>query len=1108
MSQLTYREVRAWRDALVAAIDAGDAAQAAALAEQAPESAQRTGEQMYLLGRAAGLAQDTERAEALYRAALASGDTPAWCKGAAASALADLLVHTARADEAAPYFEQSLACKDVASGWLAECSNALFYAHHAGAQDGTSMLERAKAYGARLTAEHVPHYRHKPRRRHEKIRVGYVSADLCRHVVAFFAYALLRAYDHNAFEVYCYMNGAEDGVSDEFRGWVDGWRNVRGQSYAAIAQQIYDDEIDILFDLGGHTAGNLLPVFAYRPAPIQMTGIGYFDTTGLPEMDAFLADRVTLPEGETAPFTERILRMEHSHLCYMWHDDPPHEGPLPAGQQGFVTFGSLNDFAKVHDDVLALWSEVLAAVPGSRLFLKGKIFDDAYGKKCALAKLARAGIDTARVDVEGASPDYLFAYQRIDIALDTFPYPGGGTTCDALYMGVPVVTLAGRTHHARFGKSILENIGHAELVAKTPADYVRIAAELAGDLPRLKSLRQTLRRCMRQSPVMDMTGYMQAMEHLYQRLYWAWLSQDMNEKQQRRQVEKTVQKLRHAYDVRDWPRTILYGSRLLWREEYREAYAGLAGRAYLNLPVPDWARVAWCFSHADHRPPVRQIEYVWLEAMAENRRRHHRKSQVLYESSLAACRRYTEAQDEGSRSFWDNPAFYAELYTQMAMTELVMGHPETAAEHYRKASECGQGFQDRFSMYGSYLMTLHHTDIAPEAMLAAHRGCNRFFDGAKLYEHAHHAHHDRIRIGYISGDFRRHVMFYFYYQLLAGHDAEHFELYTYSLGETQDGFTELVKQAVDVHRNVHGWEYEDIAQKIYDDEIDILVDLGGHTVGSGLATLGWRPAPVQVSGLGYMDTTGLDTVDYLITDRVCDPEAGPRYITERPLYLTSMFCYTGRSDVPTPQGAPCKRKGYVTFGVFNRYQKITDEMLSLWSRILAAVPTSRLYCKAEGYYDDSLTDEAYARFARFGIDMERVIFEPSSDNYMACYLDVDIALDTYPYVGGGTTCDALYMGVPVVARYGAGRGSRYAYSILTAAGLGELAAATGDEYVARAIGLARDTELLDALHHNLRTMMLASPLMDTQLCVREMEAAYTDMWASWEQAQQEQEGSR
>ena len=1091
---LSYREQRALQKALAAAIDAEDDREIARLVAKYPEGATLSGEDLYLLGRVAERTNETEKAEMLFSMSITSPDVPAWCKGAAASSMAALLERTARGKEAAPYYELSLAAKDNATGWLKEYSNVLFYSHdHAGARDA---LAAAKVYGEHLAD--IQPYEYTPCRRHEKIRIGYVSADLHRHIVAFFAYAMLRAYDHGAFEVYCYMNGVEDSVSETFRGWVDGWRNVRGMTYADIAAQIHDDEIDILFDLGGHTAGNLLPVFAYRPAPIQMTGIGYFDTTGVPQMDYFLADCTTLPEGEPAPFTEQIVRMEHSHLCYMWHGAPLEPQPLPAGEQGFITFGSLNDFRKVTDDVLRAWARILDAVPGSRLLLKAGIFDDDYGASFAYERMHRAGIDWKRVDTEGRTDDYLRAYERIDIALDTFPYPGGGTTCDALYMGVPVVTLAGPSHHERFGKSLLVNAGHPELCAETVDDYVAIAAQLANDLPRLRHLHETLRRELRQSPVTDMAGYIVELEQHYQRMYWTWLWQGKSPTQREKTLEKTERELIKAYEAKDYDRIIIHGTRLLCHPAYVKQNAGAVGRAYMNLPQEDYVRMAWYFSHADHTALVRQIEYVWLTALAENRLRHHIPARELYASAMDACKRAAEQKDEASRSFWDNPLFLTELSLEAAFNALILGDVERAATFYRKASESTTKFRSRCENYGSYLMALHHMDLTPEDMLAAHKGFAKIFKDVQRYDHAHHAHHDRIRVGYISGDFRRHVMFYFYYQLFAGHDAEHFELYAYSLGHTHDGFRDLVKQAVDVFRDVADTDLEKIAKTIYDDEIDILVDLGGHTSGSGLSVLGWKPAPVQISGLGYMDTTGLPDVDYLITDRACDPEDAPHYLTEQPLYVTSMFCYTGRSDVPACQGAPCKERGYVTFGVFNRYQKITDEMLTLWQQIQAAVPGSRLLCKAEAYHDDALTDRAYERFAAMGFDMERVIFEPSSDDYMERYLSVDIALDTYPYVGGGTTCDALYMGVPVVSRYGAGHGSRFGLSVLTAAGLGELAVPDGAAYVARAIALATDTELLDALHRNLRTMLFASPLMDTQCYVREMEENYTAIWQAYE----------
>ena len=300
---------------------------------------------------------------------------------------------------------------------------------------------------------------------------------------------------------------------------------------------------------------------------------------------------------------------------------------------------------------------------------------------------------------------------------------------------------------------------------------------------------------------------------------------------------------------------------------------------------------------------------------------------------------------------------------------------------------------------------------------------------------------------------------------------------------------------MDVWREVGTLSYAEIARQIHDDEIDILVDLAGHSANSGLPVLAWRPAPVQISGLGYMATTGLPAVDYFLTDAFTDPPGqAESYLLEKPLYLTSQFCYTGRSDVPVPEGAPCQKTGRLTFGVFNQYHKITDEMLRLWRDMLKKLPGSRLLLKNRSFQDDRTADLAYERMRSLGFSMDDVLLEGASDDYMERYLAVDIALDTYPYNGGGTTCDALYMGVPVVSLYGERRGSRFGLTILQSAGLGELAAGSPQEYMARALALAGDHELLDVLHKNLRTMLLNSALMDTQRYIGELETAYKKIW--------------
>lgn len=1093
---LSYRELREVRERLSQAIDTGDRENAVALAGRYGDEAACTGEDKFLLGRVAYMNQQWKRAEYFFRQALQEQDLPKWCRGAVSSILAELLQKTGRVKEATSYYEVSLSCKDLTTGWAEEYSNYLFHLHYLNYPQET-MLEKAKGYANAF--KNIPQYQHLPLPRHEKIRIGYVSPDFCRHIVAFFSYAFIHAYDHVCFEVYCYTNCQEDAVSEDFKRQVDGWRNVRGKSWQEIAACIHEDEIDILVDLAGHTANNMLPVFAYKPAPIQMSGIGYFDTTGLSQIDYFLADHYTDPKENEQFFTEKLLRLPHSHFCYMWHDAPGNPGPLPAGQNGYITFGCLNNIAKINDQVLQVWSRILQQVPASRLYLKAKALNQEYAREMMIEKMHQAGIRQDQVVFAEFESDYLHAYQEIDIALDTFPYPGGGTTCDALYMGVPVITLCGNRHNARFGYSLLMNAGLQACCAQSLDEYVQKAVELSNDIAGLKEIRQTLRRKLRQSPVMDMGHYMIEVEAVYYQLYQEWIAREWTVKQKKKNWDRLQIFLKKAFEKKEWENVIRLGGALMTVAAYRKPFAAAVGRGYLNLPIADWCRMTWYFQQADMQKPERKIEYSWLSGMGENRQLHHVQAEKLYQVAEDTCARMQKKANKETMSFWQNQAFRMELKVQEAVNSLVMGRVLDSIKKYRQSEQLATSFHDHCQLYGSWLMALHHQVIKPEAMLSAHTGFQRLFSGVKYYTHSSHATHDRIRIGYLSGDFRYHVMFYFYYQLLIGHDDRRFKIYAYYLNQCYDGFTQLVKEAVDVWREVPVQDPQQTARQIYEDEIDILVDLGGHSSGTGLPALGWKPAPIQISGLGYMDTTGLKAVDYLITDTYCDPIGQKLYISEKPLYLSSMFCYTGRSDLPVCQGAPCLYNGYITFGIFNRYQKITDEMLQLWLIIQHQVKGAKLLLKAEAFLDDGIGDMAYDRMKKMGFDMERVIFEPSSEDYMERYLSVDIALDTFPYVGGGTTCDALYMGVPVISRYGEGRASRFGLSLLKAVGLGELAAADSKDYVQRAIALATDRELLDGLHKNLRTMMLNSRLMDTVDYVHEMETAYGKIWQEYQE---------
>jgi predicted O-linked N-acetylglucosamine transferase (SPINDLY family) len=294
------------------------------------------------------------------------------------------------------------------------------------------------------------------------------------------------------------------------------------------AETIQRDKIDILTDLAGHTANNRILLFARKPAPVQVSWIGYPATTGLSAMDYKIVDSYTDPPGMTEQYyTEKLLRMPESFLCYLPDKDSPEVGPLPALSSGHITFGSFNNFAKVTPEAMDVWAKILQALPGSRLVLKAKSLSGKGIREHIADTFMQRGIAAERLHMLGWEPsvgDHLGTYNRIDISLDTFPYNGTTTTCEALWMGVPVITLAGNTHASRVGVSLLINAGVSELIAKTCDEYLAIAVALATDTRRLQSMRERLRNMMRQSPLTDAKRFVNALETHYRMIWEQWCS--------------------------------------------------------------------------------------------------------------------------------------------------------------------------------------------------------------------------------------------------------------------------------------------------------------------------------------------------------------------------------------------------------------------------------------------------------------------------------------------------------------------------------------------------------------------------------------------------------
>jgi len=357
--------------------------------------------------------------------------------------------------------------------------------------------------------------------------LGFVSADLGRHPVGYF---LVRVLENLAqlpspiragsegetaaatkspgegCETFCYSDRTvKDDLTQRFQAAATQWRDVAGMSDQRLAEQIRADEIDILFDLAGHTAHNRLLVFARKPAPIQITWIGYMCTTGLEAMDYLLTDRYEVPESAEQYYRERILRMPDGHICY----DPPSYAPavsaLPALAAGYVTFGCFSNPAKVTPLAVEVWARILRRLPTTRLVVKYKGWGESGVARRFREMFVTQGVDTGRLELLDASPhpELLGEYGRIDIALDTFPYSGCLTTCEALWMGVPVITCPGETLTSRQSSSCIANAGLRETIAGDLDEYVKLAVCLASDLPRLAGIRGQLREQMAASPLCD-----------------------------------------------------------------------------------------------------------------------------------------------------------------------------------------------------------------------------------------------------------------------------------------------------------------------------------------------------------------------------------------------------------------------------------------------------------------------------------------------------------------------------------------------------------------------------------------------------------------------------
>ena len=503
-------------------VELGKIDEAIAVYSQALRSKPDSAELHYNLGNALKDQSRLEEASACYARALAL--KPGYAEAHANRGI--VLMSQGHLDEAIAAYARAIALKPGDAGTY---SNLLFCQNYDASRTPEQLFAAHREWDARYGTVPRPASYANERAPERRLKIGYVSPDFRTHSVAQFLTPLFEHHDRQATELFCYADVMQpDAVTDRLRKFSDHWLSAVTLSDDALAERIEADGIDILVDLAGHTAHNRLRVFTRKPAPVQATWLGYSNTTGLASIDYRIVDAVTDPPGAAdACASETLLRLADGFLCYGGPKDAPPPAPPPCIKNGFITFGSFNNPAKVSPATFDIWARLLARLPDAHLLLKGKSFADAATCASYLARLGERGIAAEHVKLMAWLPGgnaHLTLYEQIDIALDPFPYNGTTTTCEALWMGVPVITLRGDRHSARVGASLLSQVGLTDWIAESADDYVEIALALAADPGRLHDLRRSLRRRLAASSLCDGAGFAHKLEDAYRAIWRNYLS--------------------------------------------------------------------------------------------------------------------------------------------------------------------------------------------------------------------------------------------------------------------------------------------------------------------------------------------------------------------------------------------------------------------------------------------------------------------------------------------------------------------------------------------------------------------------------------------------------
>jgi predicted O-linked N-acetylglucosamine transferase (SPINDLY family) len=908
-----------------------------------------------------------------------------------------------------------------------------------------------------------------------RIKVGLVSGDLRKHALADYLEPLLeRLHGRQGLEFHAYSNNeVEDQVSQRIKKLVASWNRISGLSNAEFAQRIQDDGVDILLDLSGHTALNRLPAFARKPAPVQVSGIGYPGTTGLRSMDYYLADKEFLPAGAfDRYFTEKLVHLP-AVAPFKPHATAPAIASLPALSNNYLTFGSFNRPEKINSHTIRVWSQLLLRLPEAKMVLGHVRL--ASVRDTLVKEFAACGITADRLQIHPPydMDRYLALHAQVDICLDTMPYNGGTTTLHALWMGVPTLTLAGSTPAGRAGAAILSAVG----------------------LPKLARLRSGLRDRWEHSRPRKVDVIADEFDEALRRMWKRWCTRRPAKSfctsnraktrgPQSRKMEAEERLLMSLVERRDFDTAVRLARSLTERYPERSIGWKIYGAF---LPTTDGYEHAIAALQTAVRLVPRDPE-----------------AHTNLGLTLAKAKRPKEGEAHLRRALDLKPDF-APAHYRLSIAYEFQGRFAEAEASLRRgiALRANQVAGDEELSHSRLLFLMsHNADIGPDELFAEHRRFGARLEDPLRGQWPQHSNdrnpHRVLKIGFVSGDLCNHAVTTFLEPVLVElAKLGNHELHAYYTNPDPDMASQRLLCNFKSWNIVASLTDPELADVIRKDAIDILFDLSGHTAFNRLPAFARKPAPIQVSWMGYPGTTGLRAMDYYLADpHFLPPGHFDNQFTEKLVY-TPPAPFQQHMRAPPVNPLPALTNGHVTFGAFNRLGKMNDATLALWAQVMRELPDSRILIAGIeiGSHDALLID----RFADLGVTSDRLQFHARCGilSYLALFHQVDLCLDTTPYTGGTTTLHALWMGVPTLTLSGHTPASRQGTAILGHVGLHDFIAASTAEFVSKGRHWATHIAALAEVRAQLRDRWLQSPFLNADVLAQSISGGLRHMWQRW-----------